>query len=146
MVSGMPHIYPKTAPSPSTICTPSNTPIPRPTPLTTSNGIQIQSAVFPKYTFGTDTDRQTDTWDKRQVHSKAAYEIVSDAAKNSTKVNMCTCRLRLAHKYLYLSRVVTSSTGFYLISYRSGHCRRRSSHRQRELKAIHSTLSTRIRS
>ena len=40
----------------------SNTPIPRPTPLTTSNGIRIQMAVLPQYTFRTDrqTGRQTD--------------------------------------------------------------------------------------
>ena len=40
--------------------TPSNTPIPRPTPLTTPNGIQIQSAVFPQFTHRGQTDRQTD--------------------------------------------------------------------------------------
>jgi len=41
---------------------PSNTPVPRPTPLTTPNGIRIQSAVLPQYTFRTDrpTDRPTD--------------------------------------------------------------------------------------
>jgi len=45
------------------ISTQSNTSIPRPTPLTTPNGIQIQSAVLPQYTLRTDrqTDRQTDT-------------------------------------------------------------------------------------
>jgi len=44
----MPQIYPQNCPSSSTIASrhPSNTPIPRPTPLTTSNGIWIQSAVF----------------------------------------------------------------------------------------------------
>ena len=38
---------------------PSNTPIPRPIPLTNPNGIQIQSAVLPQYTFrnNTQTDR-----------------------------------------------------------------------------------------
>jgi len=41
---------------------PSNTPIPRPTPLTIPNGIRIHSAVLPQYTFWTDrpTDRHTD--------------------------------------------------------------------------------------
>jgi len=41
---------------------PSNTPIPQPTPLTIPNGIRIQSAVLPQYTFRTDrqTDRPTD--------------------------------------------------------------------------------------
>jgi len=33
----------------------SNTPIPRPTPLIIPNGIRIQSAVLPQYTFRTDT-------------------------------------------------------------------------------------------
>jgi len=46
---------PKTAPSPSTITTPTyNTPIPRPTTLINRNGIRIQSAVVPQYTFRTD--------------------------------------------------------------------------------------------
>ena len=42
--------------------TPSNTPIPRSIPLTISNGIRIQSAVLPQYTF--QTDRLTDRWDR----------------------------------------------------------------------------------
>jgi len=42
----------------SRVATPSNTPIFRPTPLTTPNGIRIQSAVLPQYTFRTHT--QTD--------------------------------------------------------------------------------------
>ena len=37
---------------------PSYTPISRSTPLTTPNGIRIQSAVLPQYTFRTQTDRQ----------------------------------------------------------------------------------------
>ena len=44
----------KTAPSSSTISTPSNTPILRPTQLSTPNGIQIQSAVVPQFTVQTD--------------------------------------------------------------------------------------------
>jgi len=41
---------------------PSNTPIPQLTPLSTPNGIHVQSAVLPQYTLRTDrpTDRQTD--------------------------------------------------------------------------------------
>jgi len=38
-----------------------NTPIPRPTSLTTPNVTRIQLAVLPQYTFW--TDRQTNTWD-----------------------------------------------------------------------------------
>ena len=58
---GRPRFTPKTAPFPSTITTPSNTPITRPTPLITLNGIRIHSAVLPQYTFRTDrhTDRHT---------------------------------------------------------------------------------------
>jgi len=43
---------------------PSNTPIPRPTPLITSNGIRIQSAVLPQYTLRTDrpTGECSVTW------------------------------------------------------------------------------------
>ena len=41
---------------------PSNTPIPRPTPLTTPNGARIYSAILPQYTFQTEraTNRLTD--------------------------------------------------------------------------------------
>jgi len=53
--NGTSQIHPKTAPSHSTITTPSNTPIPCPTPLTTPNGIRIQSAVLPQCTFRTHT-------------------------------------------------------------------------------------------
>jgi len=53
----------------------SNTPIRRPTSLTTQNGIHIQSAVLPQYTFRTDrqTDTQTDRWDRWQVNKNTAY-------------------------------------------------------------------------
>jgi len=49
--------------------TPSNTRIPRPTQLTTPNGIQIQSAVFPQFTHRTDrpTYRLTDGIGDRSV-------------------------------------------------------------------------------
>ena len=51
----------------------SNTPIPRPNPLTTPNGIWIQSTVLPQYALRTDsptewlTDRPIDRWARRQV-------------------------------------------------------------------------------
>jgi len=41
------------SPSPWGMWTPSNTTIPRPTPLTIPNGIRIQSAMLPQYTFRT---------------------------------------------------------------------------------------------
>jgi len=48
---------------------PSNTPLPRPISLTIPNGIWIQSAVIPQYTFRTDrlTDRETDGQTDRQM-------------------------------------------------------------------------------
>jgi len=49
--NGTPYIYPQNYLLPSTITTRIYTPIPRPTPLTTPNGIRIQSAVLPQYTF-----------------------------------------------------------------------------------------------
>ena len=54
-----PQIHLQNCPFPTTISTPLNTPIPRPTPLTAPNGIQIQSAVLPQYIFWTATDRPT---------------------------------------------------------------------------------------
>jgi len=53
--NGTPQIHLKTAPFPSTIITPSNSPIPRPTPVTIPNVTHIHSAVLPQYTFQTDT-------------------------------------------------------------------------------------------
>jgi len=51
---------PKTAPSLWWSPPPSNKPIPWPTPLTTPNGIWIQSAILPQYTFRTNRERPTD--------------------------------------------------------------------------------------
>jgi len=69
--NGIPQIHPKNCPSPLMITTPSNTPILRPTPLTTPKGIWIHLAILPQYTSGqtdrlTDrqTDRQTDWWSR----------------------------------------------------------------------------------
>jgi len=81
-----------TTPSPSTSPPSSNTPIPRLTPLTTSNGIQIQSAIFSQFTHRTNqnterkTNRQTDSWARRQLCSNTRLccnvLIESDNAKN----------------------------------------------------------------
>ena len=71
---GRPTFTPKTAPFPSTISTACNTPFPRPTLLTTPNGIQIQSAVLTQYTFW--TDAKTDGWSRRQVSKKSAYALL----------------------------------------------------------------------
>jgi len=85
---------------------PSNIPIPRPTPLTIPNGIRIQSAVLPQYTFrrDTQTDRhtQTDRWARRQVSkisdNYARYADRERRANNrsskrfyqSTMLTLCT--------------------------------------------------------
>jgi len=67
----------------------SKSPIPQMIPLTTPNGIQIQSAVLPQYTLRTDwltdwpTDKQTNTWHWQQICTKSCLHlIVSDAANN----------------------------------------------------------------
>jgi len=57
---------PKTAPYPLTIFTSSNTPIPWLTPLTTPNGIQIQS-LFCHGTPSRQTDWPTDRWARWQA-------------------------------------------------------------------------------
>ena len=76
--NGMTQIHPKTAPSPSTITTPSNTPVPWPNPFTTSNVIRIRFATihFPDRQTDTVTHTQTDRWDKRQVYSNSAYAVL----------------------------------------------------------------------
>ena len=66
---------PKTAPS--MITTPSTKPIPRPNPLITPNGIWIQSAVLPQYSFR--TDRQMDRWSRRQVYSNSVYAVLIES-------------------------------------------------------------------
>ena len=53
----------------------SNTPIPRPTPLITPNGIRIQSA-FRHNTVSRQTDRQTDRWDRRQLYTESADSLI----------------------------------------------------------------------
>ena len=59
-----------------------DTPFLRPTALTTPNGIQIQSAVFPQFIHRTDrpTDRQagrqTNRWDRRQVFSNSRLRCI----------------------------------------------------------------------
>ena len=65
---------------------PSNTPIPRPTPLTTPNGIQIQSVFLPQYTFRAvrPTHRPTDGLGDRSVRRALTLAVLidSDAHKN----------------------------------------------------------------
>ena len=63
---------------PSTISTRFNTPIHRPNPFTTPNGIQIQSAVFPHYTVR--TDRQMGLTTSLLQHPLTLYWLCSNAA------------------------------------------------------------------
>jgi len=70
---------PKTPSSPWGTWTPSNTPIPRPTPLTTPNSMWIQSAVFPQYiTFRKDkhTDRPTRQMLRQKFYFNTAYALL----------------------------------------------------------------------
>ena len=72
--NGMPKIQPPKLPLPFDDHHPHPIPISRPTPLTTSNGIWIHSAVLPQYTFQTDRQTDTDThrWARRQVCNTSA--------------------------------------------------------------------------
>jgi len=67
--NGMPQIHLRQLPLPS------NTPIPRPTPLTFQNDFRIQSAILPQYTFQAyrPTHRPTNRWDRRQFNNISTY-------------------------------------------------------------------------
>jgi len=79
---GCPKFTPKTAPSPSTISTQSYNLIPRPTPLTTPNGIRSNQP-FCNNTLSRPTDKQTDRRNRQQLCINSNYAhalwIVSDA-------------------------------------------------------------------
>jgi len=81
----MPHIYTKMLLLLRRFPPPSNTPVPRPTPLTSPNSIHIQSAVLPQYTIH--TDRPADRLGNRFVPrpTYALYVDCSDTANNSNK-------------------------------------------------------------
>jgi len=70
-------------PFPCSTSTPSNTSMPGPTPLTIPNGIWIQSAVSPQYTFRTHrrTDRPTNRRPRRQVYTISTYARYTDREK-----------------------------------------------------------------
>jgi len=78
---GCPTFTPKTAPF---LRLKSNTVIPRLTPLTTPNGIRIQSAVSPQYTFA---DRQMGTRMFRNISAPLAMLIESDVLIMSKQCN-----------------------------------------------------------
>jgi len=82
--NGTPQTHPQICPLSSRRSPPSTiSPVPRPTPLTTSNGIWIQSTVLPQYTFW--TDRQTHGISDRFIpRALTLYYIDSERrAKNS---------------------------------------------------------------
>jgi len=87
--NGTPKIHQQTQnfPFPSTITTPFNTPIPRQIQLTTPNGIRIQSAVLPRYTFRTDVqaDRPTDGIGNSCVHQERFIRSVTLLVSNALK-------------------------------------------------------------
>jgi len=89
---------------------PSNTPILRLASLTIPNGIPIQPAVLPQYTFRSYTetnwpiDRQTDRWDRRQVYTISAYTCYIDReqrAKNFWKIAWTLDHLKCAIGVLF---------------------------------------------
>jgi len=90
--TGCPKFTLKTTYSPSTIATSSNTPIPRPTPLTIPNGIRIQSAILPQY---------IDRWDRRQVYAISAYSHYTDIEQRTKnkKTKNAPELIILSHNY-----------------------------------------------
>ena len=72
-------MHPQTAPSLRRSPSKSNTPIPSPTPLTTLNGIRIQSAVLPQYACA---DSQTGGRHFSNISALLAILIESDALKH----------------------------------------------------------------
>jgi len=117
----MPHIYPKTAPNTRRRSPPpSNAPIPRPISLTTPNGIQIQSAVFPQIT--NRTDRPTDRWDRRQVCENTRLPstvliVQSNAAnKNHNHINLVCV---LSSRFKSVSAAISSSCSIMCVCFSS---------------------------
>jgi len=78
---GAPHLPPKLPFPLRQSSLPSNTSIPQPTPLTTPNDIQIQSAVLPQYILR--TDRQTDTGARRQLCSNSRLRSIDRIASDA---------------------------------------------------------------
>jgi len=81
--NGMAQMHPKTAPYSSTINTPTNTPIPQLTPLTTQTASRSNQPFCHNTLYGqTETDRQTDRWSRRMfrnMNALLAMLIESDA-------------------------------------------------------------------
>ena len=103
----VPKFTAKTVASSSTITTPSNTAIPRPTPLTTLNNIWIQSVTLPQYTFR--TDRQTD----RPTHDTQPLERPSPISRMCCTHTRCMpyrlcicCKMAACCCCCYCSRYV----------------------------------------
>jgi len=78
-------------------------------PLTTPNGIRIQSAVLPQYTFR--THRQTDRWDRRQTCTKSAY-----AHARLTESDALTTVLMISYHIKYV-HILQSLPVCYRLSY-----------------------------
>jgi len=86
--NGTPCIHPQNCPFPRLISTPSNTPIPRPTQLTTPNGIQIQSAVFLQFTHQTDRHRKTEMVLQNSVKCYTATIIMTITNDTHTDLHL----------------------------------------------------------
>ena len=106
-----PKFMPKTAPSHLMITTPSNTPIPQPTPLTIPNGIRIQSAVFPQYTFWTDRHTNTNRLDDSSTPLALMLTILIESDTLKTEwwgVGMVICLGQGADLHLMLLPLTVS--------------------------------------
>jgi len=75
---------------------PSNTPIPWSTPLTTPNGMWIQSAISPQYTLR--TDRPTDRWSRRMFCSAPLAMLIESDVLKSTCESSSECFLVASSK------------------------------------------------
>jgi len=96
---GRPQFTPKCAPSLRRSQPSSNAAIPQPTPLTNPNGIRIQSAILPQYTFR--ADRQTDRptlgiGDRSVIRALTLYYIDNQRRANNIARHciMCVTRYR----------------------------------------------------
>ena len=81
----------------------SNTPFPRPTPLTTSNGIWIQLVVLTQYTFRTNqpTDKPIDRWSRQQTNKFTLYWLYNYVANNTCLTALCPGLPKWAHTHTH---------------------------------------------
>jgi len=105
---------PQTAPSFRRLPPKSNTPIPSPTPLTTPNGIRIQSAILPQYRCA---DRQT--WDdmvNQYTHNSALLSYSdSERRANNIKSSINIQKTRVGKYAIILKKTVKRDDRVHLV-------------------------------